>query len=459
MCDNKEMVYSACVEWLQDWIEADPPHISDEWDAAEWMTHEMTAAIHMFVHSAFQTVRARNDAIIILRALCYEYYLMRAACARAAVPAVPDAPDRLRVAPQSAQKSAAWHAESYDMLSGHEFGSIVAGGPAEYNAIIAKKCAPPPLVVEDAPEQNIVFLTPPEGLSPFKWGWRYEPVARDLFEMEFAAGVVYDGLGRLRHTTLPRLGASPDGLIMTGPKIGRLVELKCPISRQLDGSVPMSYWCQMQLQAEVCNVPAVEYFEVQLGSSLETEPFVKAASTAKLPWIGKVCVVADHEDDASNLYRYEYSPLFRNSSVGMDECLAWKPDSGVVLESALWWVKDYNIVTVLRNQRWWAAIGQPAYEEFWTRVKEARSDGRYVRVSRPLFVSDSESEASDHESHGRKDAEDDAASDADVSSPESDVEGWQGVESDHREEMDTAALSDTDSDLESEVETNLLRTQ
>ena len=151
------------------------------------------------------------------------------------------------------------------MLSGHEFGSIVAGGKAEYNAIVAKKCNPPE-VMEGAPEQNIVFLTPPEGLSPFKWGWRYEPVARDLFEMQFAGGVVYDGLGRLRHTVLPRLGASPDGLITTGPKVGRLVELKGPVSRQLTGSVPMDYWVQMQLQAEVCDVPAVEYFEVQLGS-------------------------------------------------------------------------------------------------------------------------------------------------------------------------------------------------
>ena len=80
------------------------------------------------------------------------------------------------------------------MISGHEFGSIITGGKAERANTIAKKCIPPE-VVEGQADQNIVFLTPPEGLSPFKWGWRFEPVARDLFEIQFSQGSVYDGLG------------------------------------------------------------------------------------------------------------------------------------------------------------------------------------------------------------------------------------------------------------------------
>lgn len=447
------MVFSACTEWLQDWIDGDPPHIEDEWDAAEWMTHEMTSAIHMFIHSAFHGIRARNDAVIILRALCYEYFLFRQAAARSAAPPIPDAPRRLANAPQTPQKSAAWHYESYDMLSGHEFGSIVAGGKAEYNAIVAKKCNPPE-VVEGAPEQNIVFLTPPEGLSPFKWGWRYEPVARDLFEMQFAGGVVYDGLGRLRHTSLPRLGASPDGLITTGPKVGRLVELKCPISRQLTGSVPMDYWVQMQLQAEVCDVVAVEYFEAQFGSVQQTGPthigFENAARSSKLPWIGKICVVADHEDAPSSSYRYEYSPLFSNSDVGIIECLTWTPTGGIALESALWWVRDYNAVTVMRNRRWWEAEGQPAYEEFWRTVSIARVDGRYLRTAQPLFVDEPEIEANDQQSVGSEGDADVPANDDVAGEDEIAVEGWQGVESDRELEMETAAAQhDTGSDLES----------
>jgi len=429
------MVFSSCVAWLQDWIDADPPLIEDEYDAAQWLTHEMTAASRVFLQNAFHTHHARNDAIMILRALFYEYFLFCQATARAKVPTMPDAPQRLKNAPQTPQKSAAWHHESREMLSGHEFGSIITGGPSEYATILAKKCVPEVSAADIATQsdQNIVFLTPPEGLSPFKWGWRYEDVARDLFEMQFAEGVVYDGLGRVRHPVLPRLGASPDGMITSGPKVGRLVELKCPITRQLNGSIPVNYWVQMQLQAEVCDVRAVEYFEVQLGQLLyddshecETQ-YKEFVRNAKLPWVGKICVVAYNEDDPSNTYRYEYSPLFSSSEIGIIECFAWKPTKGIILESALWWVKDYYNVTVLRNPRWWEEVGKPAYEQFWRDVTDARADGRYERHAVPLFVSDSESETSDHV---LSENEDGVGDHTNIENDATCVEGWLGAESD-----------------------------
>jgi hypothetical protein len=196
----------------------------------------------------------------------------------------------------------------------------------------------------------------------------------------------------------------------------------------------------------------------QTGSA--HEGFENAARGGKLPWIGKVCVVADHEYDESNLYRYEYSPLFTNSDVGIAECLAWKPAAPVVLESALWWVKNYNHVTVLRNRRWWAEVGQPAYETFWRTVQAARLDGRYSerRAAVPLFVSDdSAEEENDRASRDNEgDADDEANVDSD-SDGASDVVGWQGQESDHSTGWDNTALSGNDSDLESEVPTNHVR--
>lgn len=210
----------------------------------------------------------------------------------------------------------------------------------------------------------------------------------------------------------------------------------------------------MQLQAEVCDVAAVEYFEVQLGSFIQSGPiceeFVAAVSSAKLPWIGKVCVVADHTDDASNLYRYEYSPLFSTSEVGIHECQAWNPSSGVVLESALWMVRDYYTTTVLRNRRWWEVVGRPAYETFWVEVRAAREDGRYLRESLPLFVSDdSDSEESDHVIHDSAVYPDEQSNDDAHSEASSTVEGWKGVESDQESAgQEDDARFDTGVDLE-----------
>jgi hypothetical protein len=397
MSETIEMVYSACIAWFNDWVDADRPALDDEYDLSEWMENEMTVATQVFLTHAFHTPRARNDAIIILRALYYEYFLFRQQLAVARLKPNPAAAARLPTAPQTPQKSVAWHAESRNMLSGHEFGGVVLGSAAEHAACVAKKCAAPAVIDESCTDSQTVFLTPEAGLSPFKWGWRYEPVARDIFACCFAeGGAVNDELGRVRHSSLPRLGASPDGLVVNGPRSGRLVEIKCPISREINGTIPMKYWVQMQLQAEVCDVDAVEYIEVQFGAS--TTPDALHAST--LPYVGKVCVVAESADAPSSSYKYSYSPLFPRDDAGIAACIVWVPPpqatadastAECVLETSYWWVKSHYHTTVLRNPRWWATVGQPAYETFWETVEAARADGRYA--ARPLFVdTDSDSE-------------------------------------------------------------------
>jgi hypothetical protein len=388
------LVYSACVECFNDWVAADPPTLHDEWDVAQWMESEMKHATEMFITHAFHSARARNDAIMILRALYYEYFLFEQQRAIAVLKPNIAAVARLPSALQTSQKSAAWHAESRDLLSGHEFGGICVGGPAERTMVLAKKCAPEVIIhgdTEPEAESRTVFLTDGDGkLSPFKWGWRYEPVARQLFEIVVAGGApVYDGLGRIRHQTLPRLGASPDGLIMGGSRGGRLVEIKCPVTRTIDGSIPVRYYCQMQLQAEVCDVDAVDYVEVQFAAAPAATVSEDILSRGKQPWIGKVCVTAAADDADPASYKYEYSPLFPADKKGFRECMAWKPEAAVILEESVWYVKDWFTTTVLRNKRWWETLGYPAYVQFWKDADAARADGRFK--SQPLFV-DSESD-------------------------------------------------------------------
>ena len=478
------MVYSACVAWFQDWVDCDPPTLEDEYDLAEWMENEMRGATHMFLTHAFHTAQARNDAILILRGLYYEYFLLQKQLAQRTIVPRPDVVERLPTAPQTPQKSAAWHAESREMLSGHEFGAVIGGGPAEYINALAKKCAKQ-LVInegEELYESQITFVTPPEGLSPFKWGWRFEPVARDLFAACFADGVgnVYDGLGRVRHPTLPRLGASPDGLITRGSRCGRLVELKCPITRELDNTIPMRYWIQMQLQAEVCDVDAVEYFEVCLGSS--ASPTKDLLLRSKLPWIGKVFVVSNDPcvqnpsvGDLGDLgdidetlplpssLRYEYSPLFPATADGIVEAEEWTPDTeDRVLETITWWVKDYQHQSVLRNRRWWAKVGQPAYESFWRDVEEARRDERFKPKNLPVFVADDDEE--DEEENDEEateetdphvlvlaDEEDDQTNAVVLTAVSSGVEAWKDEVSSQHSDMGTSELCDIGLNLESSV--------
>jgi len=393
MSETIDMVFSNCVEWLRDWVEANPPNLKDEWDLSQWMESEMTHATKAFLEYAFKTARARNDAIMILRSIYYEYFLFQQQIALRTLAPNPAAVQRLPALPQSNQKSAAWHAEARDILSGHEFGPICVGSPSEWNTVLAKKCAPPIHAPSDSlVESRTVYTTPEDGsLSAFKWGWRYEPVARQVFETEFAKGTVFDGLGRIRHPTLKGLGASPDGLIMDGPRSGILVELKCPITRELDGTIPIRYYCQMQLQAEVCDVEAVDYFEIQFGAVQQKDVTDDILKKGKMSWIGKVCVVAKTKDAAPETYEYKYSPVFPATKKGLKDCLKWSATNkpNVTLESSVWFIKDSFHKTVLRNRQWWLTVGLPSYNRFWKEVEEARGDGRFK--TKPLFV-DTESD-------------------------------------------------------------------
>ena len=392
------MVFSACASWLQDWLEVESPILYDDWDLSNWMENEMVDATRTFLTFGFKTPKARGDALNILRALFYEHFLFQKQLAISAIPANPDAVERLPKLVQSAQKSAEWHAESRNMLSGHEFGPICVGSRSERYTVLAKKCSPE-IVTTGQSDSRTVFLTSEDGrLSAFRWGWRYEPVARMLFEqyiseMDGVETTVYDGLGRIRHPSLPRVGASPDGLIMTGKRLGRLLEIKCPISRELDNRVPLQYYCQMQLQAEVCDVAAVEYLEVQFSAvrqDLVTESVLRGCK----PWIGKVCVCAKSAEEDPAEWTYEYSPLFMATAEGLASCKAWLPPPSctVIHESSIWFVKNWFHTTVLRNKRWWNAVGYPSYMDFWKDVEMARTDGRYK--PKAMFVeSDEDGEA------------------------------------------------------------------
>jgi hypothetical protein len=386
----EEMVYQACVEWLDDWIAANPPSLCDEYDISVWVESEMRDAIECFVTFAFHSPRARNDAVCILRALLYEYATTM--CALAAAHVKPNVPavERILALPQTAQKSAEWHAESRELLTGHEFGAVCYGTPARIASIVAKKCVKEAL--EPVTEQVVARVDETGALPALKWGHRFEPVTRMLFEHCVAKGGVNDTLGRIRHPTLERLAASPDGLIVDGPRAGRLVEIKSPISRELNGMIPMEYYCQMQLQAEVCDVEAVEYVEARYDmysvAEATLETCVASHRPPAVPYMGAVCIVAPEADAPLSTYAYVYSPLFPTTVEGFVACAAWTPaaEAGVVIERTVWCVRDFFTKTVMRNRNWWTAVGRPAYEAFWVEVTAARAEGRYRPQA--LFVDD-----------------------------------------------------------------------
>lgn len=91
-------------------------------------------------------------------------------------------------------------------------------------------------------------------------GQKYEDEARALF-CDFMGIQCFDK-GLVIHPREKWVGASPDGIT----HCGRLVEIKCPIQRQIIcGEVPHHYYPQIQTQLEVLDAEACYFVQYKPG--------------------------------------------------------------------------------------------------------------------------------------------------------------------------------------------------
>jgi putative phage-type endonuclease len=150
------------------------------------------------------------------------------------------------------QRTQAWFTKRGEMLTASEiwksFGDATASARRE---LILSKLTPPKK--QDGP-----------GVGALIWGTRFEPIAKEIYCHTEKVKLV--DLSCVRHPEHSFLGASPDGLLLTDDeRNGRLIELKCPISRVFtnDTPIPDSYYHQMQLQMECTGLVECDYVEMQ----------------------------------------------------------------------------------------------------------------------------------------------------------------------------------------------------
>ena len=83
--------------------------------------------------------------------------------------------------------------------------------------------------------------------------------------------------GCIKHEKIKFLRASPDGINIdpTNLRYGRLVEVKNPTSRQLDGIPEKAYWVQMQIQMEVWDLDECDFLKLFLKNMKQKKTFIK----------------------------------------------------------------------------------------------------------------------------------------------------------------------------------------
>ena len=270
--------------------------------------------------------------------------------------------DRLAATNQVAQRTPEWYSQSKLMLTASEFSNIL-GTPRAMATLALKK------VTQTTMNTKTPACCTPE-MGPFDWGIRFEPVVKQVLER--MGGVQILEMGRFIHPENARLAASPDGIIVAADdaaRIGRLLEIKCPITRKIDGTIPHDYWCQMQVQMEVTDIDECEYVEMSFESGYKEHSYTEEGAcaanvydteAAKPLYCGHVWLLQEPE---SLELRYVYTEAEKDGLV---------QDGWWLQETIPWHVKSLFQTVVIRNRQWYQGT-LPAQEEFWKRMEDARA--------------------------------------------------------------------------------------
>jgi YqaJ-like viral recombinase domain len=258
---------------------------------------------------------------------------------------------------QIEQRTPAWYKQMGTILSASELGSLFTS-PRSRAALIMSKVNPVP-----RPPQPLAI--PSATMSAFDWGIRFEPVV----------GTTIHELGRLISPIDNRCSASPDGLIIEDPgisRLGRLIEIKCPVTRQPDGKVPKDYYTQMQMQLFVTDLEACDFVEAVFHSPYSC-PLKKNGPGL---YYGEIALI--HTIDEQGLEqngRYEYGPVSIEEQYEM-----WQPPLGqgeVITERIPWKLLEWHEQVVMRSATWWEKT-KPFVDAFWQDVERARVDASFL---------------------------------------------------------------------------------
>ena len=269
--------------------------------------------------------------------------------------------DALLSRKQTEQRTAAWYEQMATVISASELGNLFGSAHQRAQFVLTKTVPPPPRFQP--------LATPSDRMRPFDWGIRFEPVVKQIYE--YKHGVTIKELGRMHHQVDPRCTASPDGLISfcpAGLRTGRLLEIKCPVTREIDGTVPKDYYAQMQMQLHVTGLQQCDYVEAVFVSRYNQMPLKEGP----VLYSGFFAVIRFAEPDvplktAQNQdFYYAYSPVNATSE--------WQPDikdGEEIIEITPWKLSQWSEQLIMRNEDWWKGM-QPHFEAFWSDVEKAK---------------------------------------------------------------------------------------
>lgn len=206
------------------------------------------------------------------------------------------------------------------------------------------------------------------GVASLDWGTQFEEVAKEFIQQ---SGVQIKDLACVEHPEYSFLGASPDGLLLGTERHGRLIEIKCPISRDVDPGAPIpdSYYDQVQLQLACTGLQECEYVEFK---------FVKHSFAE---WMQiqtpKSCFAVNNQTR-----KVIYKTLSDSRSIQewmvsfMEDRLDW--------DVVYWSLKSRKDLLIQKDTEWFSS-NLPSFQTVWQEVLQYRTSGTFPQPTKVIL--------------------------------------------------------------------------
>jgi len=247
----------------------------------------------------------------------------------------------------------------------------VFSSQSQQNSLIYEKCNPESTLKRTREISNTT--------NPLNWGIKYEPVSIQIYEHRNPGTKVKTDYSCILHPKYPFIGASPDGIVVSGEKTGRMVEVKNIYNREITGIPLDEYWIQMQIQMETCDLDECDFLETRI-KEYETEQDFYGDSLAEYKGIILFFLPKlEPEETTRKTPFFEYMPLYislekRDIQHWIENMQEKFQSEYVLYETCYWKLDEYSCVIVERNNDWFSAV-LPKIETTWKMVETERITG------------------------------------------------------------------------------------
>ncbi len=292
--------------------------------------------------------------------------------------------DWIKNAYQPPQRTNEWYQFRHNLITASNMWKIF-GSEANLNSLICEKCKPlkeRSSSVDDGLEEPAVNT-----MSTLHWGVKYEPITAAIYA--FRNKCVIGEFGCIQHPKISCIGASPDGIVLEcneNPQlVGRMLEIKNVVNREITGIPSMPYWIQMQIQMEVCNLEMCDFVETVFKEYGDNEEELFFQNKDKYEYNGVILyfIKRDHSETAP---KYVYMPICSSDDLTVQSVNAWidtqkqeNKETYVVYKRIYWYCEIFSCVCVHRSQEWFAAAA-PKIEEAWALIEHDRVHGHEHRL-------------------------------------------------------------------------------